>query len=313
MLYSVVIPVYNSTSSLRPLVERLVQVFAEQVRAEAEIILVDDGSANPGTWAAIQELSTAFSQVKGVQLMRNFGKPGAVFCGLQEATGHYVITLDDDLQHAPEDIPLLIAMQHHDVVIARFMKLHAGPLKRFSSLLKDKVQYWAIGKPRELQITPFKLFKAEVVRSMRQLQTPHPSIAAQLFFVTRDVVNVEVPHYPRQHGRSGFSLLKMVHTMLNLLLNNSSFLLRVVATVGILISLVSFGLGLYYIILKLSGQIKVSGWTTLVVISLFTSGLVLFTLGIIGEYLVRIINGIEHRPAFIVRQRSERKVEGLKD
>ncbi len=306
-LYSVVIPVYNSSQSLGLLAEGILRVFREQIQAPVEVIFVDDGSPNLNTWPTLQEIAEKHPEIRALQLTRNFGKPGALICGLREAKGDFIITMDDDLQHRPEDIPLLIAHQNHDVVIARFPVKQTTFLRKLSSSLKNTISKYAINKPPRLTLGPFKLFKKKVVEGMLQINSPYPSVAAQMLYVTRDVVNADVAHSARPFGKSGFTFIKMAQSMLNMLLNNSSFMLRLVATVGILMSLLSFLLAVFYIIRKLTGHIQVSGFTTLVVLVLFTSGLVLFSLGIIGEYLIRIINGTEERPAYIVRQRARQK------
>jgi len=306
-LYSVVIPVYNSSLSLGQLAGGILRVFREQVQAPVEVIFVDDGSTNPDTWPTLQQLAAQHPEVKAVQLMRNFGKPGAQICGLCEAIGDYVITMDDDLQHRPDDIPLLIAHQQHDAVIAHFPEQQTTPLRKLSSHLKNVVSRYAINKPPHLALGPFKLLKRQVVEGMLRTRSPYPSVAAQMLYVTRDVVNVRVPHGRRAYGKSGFTFWKMLQSLMNMLVNNSSVMLRLVAMVGVLMSVVSFLLGTYFIVRRLEGHIKISGFTTMVVLVLFTSGMVLFSLGIIGEYLIRIINGTEERPAYVVRQRAGRE------
>ncbi len=126
--YSIVIPVYDSAESLTALAGRIEKVFDEKINGRYEIIMVDDGSSNLKTWKTIEDLSAAYPPVKGIRLTRNFGKAGALLCGFEEAKGDYIITMDDDLQNLPEDIPLL---------------LREGPRRSDRELQKQKA--WACG------------------------------------------------------------------------------------------------------------------------------------------------------------------------
>lgn len=302
--YSVVVPVYNSTKSVVELVDRLDAVFRQRVHETYEIILVDDGSPDPETWPTLERLAATHAPVRALQLTRNFGKAGAVLCGFSEARGRYVVTLDDDLQQLPEDLPLLIAERAHDVVIGNPATRQGSLGTRLGSRVKSWFDHRLLGKPNEVRIGPYKLFKAEIVKSMIEVRTPYPFIPALIYYVTRDVVNVPVQHAGRSRGRSGFTLAKRIRQFMALLINNSSFLLQIVAILGVLMSLVSMGLGGFVIAKKLLHGVNVAGWTSLAVIVLMSSGLILFSLGVIGEYLIRIINGIEaHRP-YVVRKRA---------
>jgi dolichol-phosphate mannosyltransferase/undecaprenyl-phosphate 4-deoxy-4-formamido-L-arabinose transferase len=299
--YSVVVPVYNSTTSLYELVKRLDRVFVETVQCSYEIIFVDDGSPNPQTWLILQELADTYPTVKSIQLMRNFGKAGAVMCGFAHVSNDYVFTLDDDLQHRPEDIPKFIEHDHHDVVIGYFKKKQTSLMKRMTSAVKSRFDDWVLDKPREVINGPYKMYKARVVEHMLSIRTPHPSVPALLFYTTKDVVNIELPHDKRKFGKSSFGFIRRVKQFSNLLINNSSFLLRTIAAIGILVSTLSVFVSIYYIARRLLLDIRVPGFTTLVVATLMMNGLILFTLGIIGEYLLRIIKNSESRPSYLVR------------
>ncbi len=301
--YSVIIPVYNSSSSLYELEERLNKVFAEKIRATYEVILIDDASPEKESWKAIHEISSRNREFYGIQLSRNFGKPGAVLCGFKYARGSYIILMDDDLQHLPEDIPLLIEQQSHDVVIGRFRHKQHGLFKRLTSAMKNWMDYKLLGKPKHIQNTAFKMVKKQVIDSILQFNVTYPYISALLFYATQDIVNVDVTHEKRKYGKTGYNLKRLLKQFSNFVFNNSSVLLRMVAVVGFLFFLTSFVLIVYFVIKKVFIGIGVPGWTSTIIILLLTSGLVMLSLGILGEYFIRIINGIEKRPAFIVREK----------
>lgn len=303
IIYSLVIPVYNSVESLTELVSRIAQVFENSIKQPYEIIFIDDASTNKRTWPLIEELVKKHSHIKGVQLMRNFGKNGALMAGFEEVKGLYVITLDDDLQHRPEDIPNLIREKEHDIVIGMFGNKEHSFFKKTVSRLNGWFEKKLIHKPAHIKSGPYRLLKAEVVKAMLNIRTPYPSIPALMYYVSRDVVNVEVQHDRRTYNKSEFTLGKMWKTFSNLLINNSSFLLKVIAFIGITISLLSFILGIYFIIKKLTVGTSVQGWASLMVTLLFIGGLILFSLGVVGEYLLRIINGIERKPSYLIRKK----------
>jgi glycosyltransferase involved in cell wall biosynthesis len=302
--YSVIIPVFNSTHSLIELAARLQKVFSDSVKEPWEIIFIDDASPNKETWDVLESLCSTNNNVKAVQLMRNFGKQGAMMCGFEEAKGKYIITMDDDLQHFPEDIPALIRAQDHDVVIGNFLKKNHSLWKKMLSGINGWFEEKLINKPKHIKNTPFKMIKAEVIDQIKNIRSPYPYIPALLFFVTKDIVMVDVNHGKRLYNTSGFTIGKMYKTFSNLLFNNSSFLLQIIATTGISISLLSFLAGLFYLIKKLTVGIAVPGWTSLMIVTLFIGGLILFSIGVLGEYLIRIINAIENRPAYLVRKKS---------
>jgi glycosyltransferase involved in cell wall biosynthesis len=301
--YSVVVPVYNSTQSLQELAGRIQTVFRDQIKDSYEIIFVDDASPNKETWKVLEQLSKQHANIRAIQLMRNFGKQGAMMCGFMEVKGNYIITMDDDLQHLPEDIPALIRLKDHDIVIGKFSTKKHSILKRIYSSLNSWFEEKLIAKPKHITNTPFKLIKAEVIEVIKDIRTSHPYVPALLFFASRDVVMTDVSHGARAYDSSGFTFGKMYRTFSNMLFNNSSFLLQLIAVMGVSISLLSFIFGAYFLVKKLAVGIAVPGWASLMVVLLFIGGLILFSVGVVGEYLIRIINGIEKKPAYLVRKK----------
>ena len=299
-VYSVVIPVFNSTVTLPRLVDRLEAVFTE-MGVGHEVIFVDDCSPNIETLAILKELTATHQQVHCVRLARNFGKAGAVLCGMSHISGQFVITIDDDLQHAPEDIPILVAECQHDVVIGAFQnKKKHSVLQIFTSWVKRRFEVLIFGDLKGVKMSPYKLFKAAVVENMLKVATPHPFIPALMLYATRDVVQVEITHHPRQHGQSGFNIRRRIRQFSNLLFGNSWLVLKAMAYLGFSIALLSFVYGGWLILSNLIYGRAVPGWTSLMVATLILGGFILFSLGIIGEYLIRIIEGVAQRPPFLV-------------
>lgn len=301
-MYSVVVPVYNSTDSVVELVNRISHVFKSDIKEEFEIILVDDKSPNSKTWQTLVKLANTFTYVRVVQLTRNFGQQCATLCGMEVSKGKYIITMDDDLQHAPEDIPKLILHQEHDVVIAQMVSKKHSYFIKLTSRIKGWFDYILIGKPKDIQLSPFRLIKRTIALGMLKIKTTKPFIPALMFYVSKDVYSVKTEHHSRTEGKSNYSFRKRVSLFSNLLINNSSFLLRMLGMVGVLIASLSFGFGVFIIIEKLIYNQSPLGWTSVIVAVLFLGGMSLFGIGVIGEYLIRIISGVEHKPTYIIRE-----------
>ena len=299
--YSVVVPVYNSVQSLENLCDRISAVFNE-LGASFEIIFVDDSSPNPNTWPKLRELTNR-SHVRALRFARNFGQQPATICGLDKARGSWVITMDDDGQHAPEDFSKMLALKHHDVVIGELENRKHTFTKRMFSIIKGRFDRIILGKPKGLRLSAFRLLRRETVDAILMLKgTPYPFIPAMVFYATKDVVGVSVGHHERQEGVTGYGFKRMIKLFQNLLINNSSLLLRYIGNLGISISMLSFILGSYFIYKKLVFNTEAIGWTSVIVSLLFIGGLVLFSIGVIGEYLIRIINTVEGKPIYLVRE-----------
>jgi glycosyltransferase involved in cell wall biosynthesis len=297
--YSVVVPAFESDSSVVELVERLVQVFEGVMGVTYEIILVDDGSRSPATWKAINELAGRYSGVRGVQLRRNYGKPSAVLCGVGKANGKWIITIDDDLQQRPEDIPALVTQEHHDVVVANYVTRQHGAMTVLASWIKGWFDHLILGLP--CRMSPLKLFKAEVGKAMLEVQSPRPFIPALMAHVTTDFFPVTVTHDRSHHGKSRYNLRRRFRQFSNLLIGNSNLMLRCIGILGASVAISGFFYGAYIVVKKIVGPQPVPGWTTLVVINLLFGGIVLIALGIIGEYLIRIMESSDRKPAYVIR------------
>ena len=300
-VYSIVVPVYDSVSSLPLLAERVERVFRERIRRSYELLFVDDASPNPDTWRTLEALAARDDAVRAIRLTRNFGQSSAQLCGLATARGDYIVGMDDDLQHPPEEIPRLIAAQHHDVVFARFRRRRHRLSRRFTGRIKSYFDWLLLGKPFHLQHSSFFLMQRAIASGMLAVRTPFPMLSPLIYHTTRDVVNVDVEHHPREHGRSGYNLAKRLRLFSNLIINNSAFLLTVIGILGVSVSLFSFGLFLFYLFRKVFFGVGLSGWVSLMLAVLGIGGILLFAVGVIGTYLVRIIQTSETRPSYVVR------------
>lgn len=299
--YSIVIPCYNSDKSLVTVTEKIADFFAKSKKAY-EIILIDDASPKPDTWKTITTLAKKNKHIKALQLNRNFGQMRALLCGFNHASGKYIITMDDDGQHQPKDIEKLIKKQDHDIVYGYFKKKQHTLLQRVGSNVVSYIMFLVAKKPKHIKLSSFRLIKRHVIDAIVNIKTPYPYIDAMMFYVSRDVVNVNTKHGKRFFGKSNYTLRSMLKLFSNLLINNSSLMLRSIGIIGLSLAAISVIAAVILIIKKLTGS-PLIGWTSIMVTMLFFGGAILFTLGIIGEYLHRIIYGIEKKPVFVVRNK----------
>jgi dolichol-phosphate mannosyltransferase/undecaprenyl-phosphate 4-deoxy-4-formamido-L-arabinose transferase len=299
---SIVIPVFNSPE-LDQLTARIQALFATRSE-EYELILVDDGSSDPETWPTLERLAKANERVRAIQLTRNFGQHAATLCGLRESHGDVVVTMDDDLQHHPEDIPSLLALAHRDIVVGQLVGRQHGLGRRLASRLKGFFDRILIGKPKNIQLSSFRLLNRSVVDGMLTIRTPRPFIPALMFHVSRDAVGVAVRHGARQGSRSGYTVGKLLRVFGDLVFSNSSLVLRVVGQLGMALAAASVLMALLVVYRKLAHGSAVAGWASIFAAQLFIGGLLLFSVGIAGEYLIRIVESGETRPAYVVRRRA---------
>ena len=305
-LYTVVVPVYKSESTLRELYKRIDRTFTD-LEIKYELILVEDGG-DDSSWQIMQSLHKINPQVKIIRLMRNFGQHNALMCGFSFVSGDYVITIDDDLQNPPEEIAKLIqAIQtsDFDVVFGIPQKRkHSYGRKLGSRIFHRLISYQLKSYTQaDLKISNVVIMKRSITDQLLSFATSHPLVAFLALEVTDKVGNVEIEHAKRTPGKSTYSKRKLVHRFTQGILYHSFLPLRGIFLLGIASFCLSFVLTIIYLTLYLAGWITVSGWTTIVLLILFFSAIIMISLGLIGEYLYRITQEIHHTPQFIIRDK----------
>ena len=304
-LYSVVVPVYNSEHTLQELYTRLEKVFRETIKEEFELILVDDGSKDR-SFAVMQELREKDSRVKIIQMARNFGQHPALLCGFAHTKGEFIVTMDDDLQHQPEELPKMINVMKErddvDVIIASY----EGRKHNLIRKLGTKLSVWAtskmLGKDPNLQITSYRLIRRFLVEAMLKTNTYLPQIGNLLVLSSNRIINVPVQHAARAYGKSGYSFRRLVKDLIYDITAHTAFPLLMVRNIGIASFLVSFLLGIYYLVRYFLCGISVEGWTSLMMVMLAFFGLILLSIGIMGIYLMNILNEAKKMPHYVVRR-----------
>lgn len=301
--YSVVIPIYNSEQSLEELCLRIRQVFTE-LNESYEIILVEDSSSD-NSWQVMKTLRGNNTDIKIIQLMRNFGQQNALMCGFHNVTGRYIITMDDDLQNPPEEIPKLIdeIKKGYDSVIGALNVKQDTITKKTASFLIRSINTRIFNKPKNLKLSSFRIMTRALTDEIKILKTPYPYITGMLLSITTNIGNVTVKHEKRRYGRSMYNFSKLIKLAFNLIINYTSLPLKILTTIGIIVSVSSFVMGMYFSLKKILIGIPVPGWTSLVVLLSFFNGLLLTILSIMSEYLVRIISEVSNKQQFVIREK----------
>ncbi len=305
-LYSVVVPVFNSEHTLDELYQRVRTVFETVVHEEFELILVDDSSRD-NSYNVMKALRSADPRVRIVQMAKNFGQHPALLCGFSFAKGDFIITMDDDLQHPPEEIPKMIqAIQENpevDVIIARYQNRHHNLIRKLGTKISVYATSKMLKKDPDLEITSFRLMRRFIVEAILGMDVHLPQIGNLLVQTSNRIINVDVRHDARKYGKSGYSYRRLAHDLFYDIISNSAFPLIVVRDIGIVSFLVSIVLGLFYFIKFLCFGSAVEGWTTLVLMISGYSGLLLLSVGIVGQYLINILEETRKMPNYTIRDK----------
>jgi len=299
---SVVVPVYNSEGSLTPLVERLERVLPSLAR-DWEIILVNDGSRD-NSWTVIRDLTARFPRVRGIRMLRNFGQHNALLAGIRTAQFAVTVTMDDDLQHPPEEIPKLLTSlaEGRDVVYGTPNALPHGLWRNFFSRFVKRAFSSAMRIDHLIDISAFRAFRTELRDAFRSYGSPQVLLDVLLSWGTSNFASVKCEHLPRTIGKSNYTPMKLFNQSMLILTGYSTAPLRLASSVGFLFTLFGFGLLAYVLARYLTTGTSVPGFPFLASAIAIFSGAQLFALGIIGEYLARIFNRSVERPTYVVKE-----------
>jgi glycosyltransferase involved in cell wall biosynthesis len=302
-IFSLVIPVYNSEASLIELHDRIAEIMLK-ISASYEIILVDDYSTDD-SWKKLQTLHGSDNRVKIIHLQKNFGQANAILCGFTYANGEYIITLDDDLQHPPEEIPKLVnkIKEGFFVVYGQFIIKHHSRIENFFSYLYQILKRHILDLPQGTNTSNFAIYTSGVIKNMVQINSSYVFLPAlvQSSAPGNKIANVDVIHHPRKYGKSNYNIRKYIQHSLNLIINYSALPLRFIGIVGIFAGICSFIYGIdilgRYLLDPKQGVV---GWNSIMVSLTFLGGLILFSMAIIGEYLRRILTEVSHGQKFVI-------------
>ncbi len=301
MNLSVVIPVYNSELSLRPLVERLQPVLGE-IANQYELILVNDGSSD-NSWDIVCELASEHDWIRGINLMRNYGQHNAVLCGIRAAQFEVTVTMDDDLQHPPEEIPKLLGKFHEDcdVVYGTPRKERHGLLRNLASVLTKMALKGAMGLDVARNVSAFRVFHTHLRQAFSDYSGSFVSIDVLLTWGATRFAAIPVQHEPRTLGVSNYTFRKLLTHAFNMMTGFSAWPLQLASVVGFAFTLLGLGVLVYVVGRFLIEGGSVPGFPFLASIIAIFSGAQLFALGIMGEYLARIHFRAIEKPPYAIR------------
>jgi len=301
MNLSIVVPVYTGETLIEPLVVQLsktVPSFAENY----EVILVNDGSPDD-SWSVIQGLTRTYKCVRGVAMMRNYGQHNATLCGVRLARYEITVTMDQDLQHQPADVPLLLAKleEGYDVVYGAPKKLPQGFLRNLMTASIKQILGRVIGLPSVRNVSAFRAFRTNLREAFANFQSPSLILDVLLSWGTTRFTSV--PVNIAQAERTSYNFRMLVRTAMLILIGYSTLPLRFASWIGFAMTI--FGLGVFfYVLLVYFSAGSIPGFPFLASIIALFSGAQLFALGIFGEYLARMFDRSMDRPTYVVDERA---------
>jgi glycosyltransferase involved in cell wall biosynthesis len=308
---SIVIPVYNGAGSIGELVAALEGL---EVPGGHEIVLVNDCSPDDSLAVCRGLLARAKVPMTLVNLSRSFGEHNAVMAGLRHAAGAHVITMDDDLQNPPSEVLRLLdyAQSSGKEAVYTFYahKEHAF-WRNLGSRFTNRVADWLLDKPKGLYLSSFRCLSAFVVREITRYEGPFPYVDGLILQVTQSLGRLEVEHLPRAHGRSNYTLRRLVRLWLNMVVNFSVMPLRLATFGGFLLGLAGL-LGTIWVVVEALLDQTPPGWASISVAVLLLSGVQLTMLGLIGEYLGRLYLTANRKPQAVVKDVTTSGTEQLR-
>ena len=306
---SVVIPVYRSEAVLPALVQRLQPMLAALAH-QYELVLVSDGSPDR-SWEVIEQVASQHGWVRGIRLMRNYGQHNALLAGIRAARFDIIVTMDDDLQHPPEQLPRLLAKMEEgfDVVYGTPEQEQHGLLRDLASLVTKIALQGAMGAETAREVSAWRVFRTQLRDAFAAYHSPFVSIDVLLTWGTTKFGSVCVRHDPRTIGKSNYTFGKLVRHALNMMTGFSVLPLQLASGIGFAFTLFGVGVLLYVVGRYLFSGTSVAGFPFLASIIAIFSGAQLFALGIIGEYLARMHFRTMDKPPYAVMVSTDGEVK----
>jgi undecaprenyl-phosphate 4-deoxy-4-formamido-L-arabinose transferase len=299
MNLSIVVPVYKGESFIEPLVaelDRALPTFTENY----EIILINDGSPD-NSWQLIQRLTSEYPCVRGIRMMRNYGQHNATLCGVREARYEVVVTMDQDLQHPPAEIPSLLAKleEGYDVVYGSPRKLPQGFLRNLMTAAIKWILAKVVGLPAVRNVSAFRVFRTNLREAFINFQNPSLIIDVLLSWGTTRFTSVQVniPHAER----TNYNFRMLVRAATLILIGYSTLPLRFASWVGFIMTLFGLGVFIYVVVIYFTAG-SIPGFPFLASIIALFSGAQLFGLGIFGEYLARMFDRSMDKPTYVISE-----------
>lgn len=310
MKISVIIPVYYNQDNLKPLYRDIQEKLYIHTEYEWEIVMVNDGSKD-NSYAVMRELAASDPELKAISLSRNFGSHAAILCGLSECTGDCAVVKAADLQE-PTELVLDMAERWRkgsNVVLA----VREGREESRKQTMFANLYYWLV---REVALPSMPkggfdvyLLDRKVIQVLMALDEKNSALTGQILWSGFKTEKVYYTRLAREIGSSKWTLKKKLKLAADTLFSFSTIPIKMVTVIGSLSFAGSLVWAVLELVFKMMGQIKVSGWTTLFIFNLFSFGITMLTMGVLGGYLWRTFDASRHRPPYIIEDRNEKKHE----
>ena len=302
MKISIVIPVYNGAKTIPSLVELLEKELTPHF--DLEMVLVNDGSPSDNSAEVCTRIALSNPKVKFLDLSSNFSEHNAVMAGLNYCSGEAAVIIDDDFQNPPVEIIKLVDKlnEGYDVAYSYYKKKEHHFLRNLGSRFNNIVATVLLGKPRNLYLSSFKAISRFVIDELVKYKGPDPYIDGLILRFTRNCGRVQVEHHPSLKDTSGYTLHKLISLWLRMFTNFSILPLRTVTVLGFLFAVAGFAGAILFTIEKLRNPDLPAGWASLIISLFVISGVQLFALGMLGEYLGRLFLKDNGKPQFVIRR-----------
>jgi glycosyltransferase involved in cell wall biosynthesis len=302
MIISVVSPVYKAERILNDLVAQI-ESELKKITDSYEIILVEDGGPDQ-SWTVIEQLCKQNSRVKGIKLSRNFGQHSAISAGLQFSSGEWVVVMDCDLQDRPDQIVKFYekGKAGFDIVQGSRVNRNDSWFKKKFSWLFYRILAYLSGIPQDNTIANFGIYHRKVIQAVNKLPERMRFFPTLLAVVGFKRVVIDIEHAARPEGSSSYTFSKLLDLGLDVILANSNKPLKLIVKFGLFTSLLSILYSLIILIMYVKGEIKVLGYTSLIVSLWFLFSILMIVLGVIGLYVGKVYEGVKSRPIYVVDQ-----------
>lgn len=299
---SVVIPVYNGEKTLKELNKQLFEAL-NKLSLSFEIIYVYDCGPD-NSWFVITDLVEQNKNVLGVKLSRNFGQHNAILSGIEIATGEFIVTMDEDLQHSPDDIQVLLEKQKQtdaDVVYGKYGTLKHSVHRNLTSVLMKKMLKITLPDLHQ-EYSAYRLIRKSIAKEILEMKNSYTFLDGYLSWITKDVDFVMVNHFERFGGESSYSTKMLIEHSINIFVTFSNFPIRFLTKSSILIFFLTFFYSLYVIYRKIIFDDLVAGFPSLIILLGFGIGFITLSIGIVGEYLYRVNLKTTNRPNYNIKE-----------
>ncbi|MDB5255817.1 MAG: glycosyl transferase family 2 [Chitinophagaceae bacterium] len=301
MKLSIVIPIYNGSATIRQLVK---VVKKEMQDTDYEIVLVNDGSEDESA-EICEELAYADAKINFISLRNNFGEHNAVICGLNASSGDYAVIIDDDFQNPPSEIKKLLkeAVVHsYDVVYSKYKTKHHSWFRNLGSKWTNLIASYVLNKPFSLYLSSFKIIKRDVVKEIIKYKGASPYIDGLILRITSNIGVFEVEHSPRSTGKSNYNLPRLFSLYMSMFLNHSIRPIRLFMFLGLIMFITGLGLFFYFLERNFTETSPSLNWSLFLSGSFALSGFNVIVLGVIGEYIGKIILNSGVAPQYVVKK-----------